>query len=260
MIDSRRIEDLHPILQVLYSQFQTDLTNQGIRYAVVSTYRDTEYQDKLFAQGRTTAGSIVTNLRGGYSYHNHRLAFDMVPLDQNGNPTWSPSDPGIWQRMGDTGKKYGLEWGGDWKSLVDKPHYQITFGLSVYQLATGTPVPEAVERGNRDYRVVRVIQTQLNKQGYQLQVDGSFGPLTAAAVTAFQGSRGLAVTGKADQATLRALYESQAVTPQHWVERQGIIEYLKGIGVSLSDSRYDDPMTRGEAFALAAKLGKVFVP
>lgn len=57
-----------------------------------------------------------------------------------------------------------------------------------------------------------------------------------------------------DQPELWVDFKQQLTTSVHWVERQGIITYLNSIGVELSDTRYDDPIKRGEAFALAAKL------
>ncbi len=41
-------------------------------------------------------------------------------------------------KVSGTGKKIGFEWGGDWKSIKDYPHFQITFGESVSELYTLT--------------------------------------------------------------------------------------------------------------------------
>ena len=35
------------------------------------------------------------------------------------------------------GKKLGLTWGGDWKSIVDKPHFEYTEGLKAADLRAG---------------------------------------------------------------------------------------------------------------------------
>ena len=58
---------------------------------------------------------------------------------------------------------------------------------------------------------VTQLQLELNKLGYGLVVDGSFGPKTLAAVKAFQRSRGLAVDGLVGPLTKAAL--RAAVTP-----------------------------------------------
>jgi peptidoglycan hydrolase-like protein with peptidoglycan-binding domain len=52
---------------------------------------------------------------------------------------------------------------------------------------------------------VATVQTALNNNGAQLNVDGHMGPKTAAALKAFQKQHKLKVTGKADGATLKAL-------------------------------------------------------
>ena len=54
--------------------------------------------------------------------------------------------------------------------------------------------------------VVRHIQETLNGLSYPVgRIDGSFGPTTRAAVLAFQADNGLAMTGRADEATMVAL-------------------------------------------------------
>ena len=77
---------------------------QGLR-----TYAE---QDALYAQGRTTPGPIVTNARGGQSYHNFGLAIDVAPV-QGGraNPRAYPSS-----RTVGIGKGLGFSWGGDFTS------------------------------------------------------------------------------------------------------------------------------------------------
>ena len=74
--------------------------------------------------------------------------------------------------------------------------------------AEPTVVPAAVgalARGARGERV-RQLQTALAQQGFQVgEIDGDFGPNTAAAVSAFQSAHALPVTGVADEATQQAL-------------------------------------------------------
>jgi peptidoglycan hydrolase-like protein with peptidoglycan-binding domain len=49
------------------------------------------------------------------------------------------------------------------------------------------------------------LQTALNNNGAKLVVDGVYGKKTAAAVAAFQKSKGMKPTGRADAKTLAAL-------------------------------------------------------
>ena len=100
---------------------------QGLR-----TYAE---QDALYAQGRTTGGEIVTNARGGQSYHNFGLAIDVAPV-QGGrvNPNAYPSDRSV-----TIGKALGWEWGGGWRRFKDRPHFQMTGGGSLDELRRGQP-------------------------------------------------------------------------------------------------------------------------
>lgn len=81
-------------------------------------------QEKIYAQGRTLPGGIVSDAKPGDSYHNWALAFDAVPVAYKALPNWNPTGP-YWERIGAIGKNLGLTWGGDW-SKPDKPHFQLT--------------------------------------------------------------------------------------------------------------------------------------
>jgi len=80
VINSRKIEDLHPKVAEMCRAFIQKCDEQGIDILITSTYRDAESQDALYAQGRTKPGKIVTNAKAGQSFHNWRVAFDFVPL------------------------------------------------------------------------------------------------------------------------------------------------------------------------------------
>ncbi len=123
MIDSRKIEDLDPIVQALCHKFIHNCKEAGIDVLITATYRDNEFQDSLYAQGRTKSGKIVTNAKGGQSMHNFRVAFDFVPLT-DGKANWN--DLKLFDKCGAIGKQLGLEWGGDFKSIKDRPHFQYT--------------------------------------------------------------------------------------------------------------------------------------
>lgn len=139
MINSRNLADLHPVVQGLAKKFLAAAKKEGIDVLVTSTYRDGESQNALYAQGRTKAGRIVTNAKAGQSWHNYRLAFDVVPL-VNGKAMWN--DMRTFQRLGQIGKSVGLEWAGDWVKFREMPHFQWTGGLTLAQLRAGK-VPKA---------------------------------------------------------------------------------------------------------------------
>ncbi|MBQ8399544.1 MAG: peptidoglycan-binding protein [Clostridia bacterium] len=71
----------------------------------------------------------------------------------------------------------------------------------------GIPYPEptaTVKKGDKG-TPVRWVQNRLNKAGFKLSVDGSFGGATDRAIRSFQKREGLAVDGKVGGATRKAL-------------------------------------------------------
>jgi peptidoglycan L-alanyl-D-glutamate endopeptidase CwlK len=128
MINSRDISKLHPYVMELCNKLISECTRQGITIQVTSTLRDEEYQRFLFEE---VPGSTNTPLVGA---HGFGFAFDVVPI-VNGKAVWG--DNSLWTRIGAIGKALGLEWGGEWKSIVDKPHFQYTQGLSGSELRAG---------------------------------------------------------------------------------------------------------------------------
>jgi peptidoglycan L-alanyl-D-glutamate endopeptidase CwlK len=134
MINSRNVADLHPYVQTLAKKFLALAKKEGIDVLVTSTYRDAESQNALYAQGRTKPGRIVTNAKAGQSWHNYRLAFDVVPI-VNGKAMWN--DLRTFKRLGEIGKSVGLEWAGDWKQFKELAHFQATGGLTLAQLRAG---------------------------------------------------------------------------------------------------------------------------
>lgn len=102
------------------------------------TLRTFAEQDEFFAQGRTKPGPIVTRAKGGQSWHNYGLAVDSVLL-VGGKASWDiktdfdKDGRSDWMEVVDIFKRYGWEWGGDWK-FFDAPHFQKTFGRSIVEM------------------------------------------------------------------------------------------------------------------------------
>ena len=133
MINSRKIEDLHIKLQELCIKHIAACKARGVTIQVTNTLRDSEYQAYLYSLGRTKPGSIVTNMQQ-IGPHAFGLAYDIV-LIVDGKAVWDNNK--LWAVAGEEGKKMGLSWGGDWKSIVDKPHFEYTGGLTAAQLRAG---------------------------------------------------------------------------------------------------------------------------
>lgn len=197
---------------------------EGIYVQVSSGYRSNAEQQRLFNQGRTTPGNIVTNARPGQSLHNYGLAIDYFLVSSDGNKAlWVVNAQ--WRRVAAIGKSLGFEWGGDWSSFKDYPHLQMTGGLSLGQLQAGrrpnlklkfTPgkggsTPPSVSTSGKKFDAnVQKLQKDLIKLGYKLPksgADGYEGKETENAVKAFQKDNKLAVDGIAGKKTLAKIKE-----------------------------------------------------
>ena len=135
-ITRERIQRLHPDIRDDAEKFILDAQKEGIELRVTDTYRTIEEQNELYKRGRDEDGNIiegeerVTDVKGGYSYHNYGLALDVVEI-QDDVPVWNNPQ---WETIGRIGEERGFEWGGRWKDITDKPHFQKTFGFSAEEL------------------------------------------------------------------------------------------------------------------------------
>ena len=132
-----RVWQLHPkikdeVLALIDAAEKVVDPNLAIR--IVQGLRTIEEQNALYAQGRTTPGSIVTNAKGGSSYHNYGLAIDICWLFADANGEYQYNDKKSWAQGGNFRKvinifkEAGYTWGGDFKSIPDAPHFEKTFG------------------------------------------------------------------------------------------------------------------------------------
>jgi peptidoglycan hydrolase-like protein with peptidoglycan-binding domain len=132
-LNHQRLGRLHPVLAIRGRCLNELCAHDGIAVLVTQGLRTWEEQSALYAKGRTVPPIgrrfIVTRARGGRSFHNFGLAFDIVVLDALGKADWDASHPG-WKRAGDLGQSVGLGWGGAWTSFRDPPHFQYAGGLS----------------------------------------------------------------------------------------------------------------------------------
>jgi len=131
------INSLNPYVKLLAQKFLGLTHANNLDVHITTAFRSWDEEDRLYAQGRTTPGQIVTNAKGGDSYHNWGLAFDAVPYE-NGRIS---NDINKYRKMGQLGQQVGLEWGGTFKSIVDLPHFQYTFGLNTWNLLNGVRPP-----------------------------------------------------------------------------------------------------------------------
>lgn len=264
-----RLARVNPELATRVRAMAADLKAQGIDVMVTSGLRTFDEQRALYAQGRESLATVnslrqqagmapisasanrstVTNAQPGSSFHNYGLAVDVVPLDANGQPNWGASNA-TWNAIGAAGEKYGMEWGGRWTSIVDKPHFQLAGGRSASSYrdlynreglqavwndvnsrtpAAGnlpttpttptnptnptnptTPGGNKLEFGSRGDAVTQ-LQRDLTRLGYPLEDDGIFGRQTDEAVKKFQRDHGLEPDGIVGPRTRAAI--DRATTP-----------------------------------------------
>ena len=117
----RVIATLHARVQPYARALYFKAREHGLTINIISGLRSYAEQDALYAQGRTRAGKKVTNARGGYSNHNFGIAFDVGLFERNQYLGESP----LYKAVGALGEELGLEWGGNWRTLVDQPHFQL---------------------------------------------------------------------------------------------------------------------------------------
>lgn len=145
----RNIKDLHPALQEKINLLISRCEERGIKIGIGECLRTAAEQDALYAKGRTTAGTKVTNCKG-FSYssmHQWGVAFDFyIIMDVDGDGKTSDDayndKTGLFEKVGKIGQEIGLEWGGSWKSFKDLPHFQLpNWGSTASKLKAmyGTP-------------------------------------------------------------------------------------------------------------------------
>ena len=110
--------------------------NEAIKhtdFTVLYGTRTVAEQQALYAQGRTKPGPIVTNKDGvnKKSKHNYlpSLAVDIAPWKSGKGIDWDDIDrfkelAVVVKKAADT-VGVAIQWGGDWKTFKDWPHWEI---------------------------------------------------------------------------------------------------------------------------------------
>ena len=124
MINSRKVEDLKPDAQNACLAFIRLCTEAGLNIKIIQTLRDAEYQHRLYEQGRTAPGKIVTKCDGykNKSRHQSGEAWDAVVLDDEGDIDWDNITQ--YKKMADIGVKMGLT-AGFFFSFRDLDHFEV---------------------------------------------------------------------------------------------------------------------------------------
>lgn len=129
----QRIEKLHPLVREEVKQIIKDcdeaLTGRA-KVRITQGLRSFEEQEKLYAIGRITSGKKVTNAKAGQSIHNYGLAVDICLMIDGKTASWDTVKDWDNDRVADWYEcvkifaKYGWDWGGNWKTFKDLPHFE----------------------------------------------------------------------------------------------------------------------------------------
>jgi peptidoglycan L-alanyl-D-glutamate endopeptidase CwlK len=155
------------------------------------------------------------------------LAYDVYRADGKG--AFNDSD-GFFTKVGRIGQSIGLEWGGSWKSPVDKPHFQLPdwgatpamlkrlYGTPERFFATWSTKSDSTKSDSQfsdkdiSMKTIKKGSTGKAVKVWQLIVgvstDGVFGSATESATKKFQKAHGLTADGIVGNKTWKAGLES----------------------------------------------------
>lgn len=138
-VSINRIQLLHPALRTealqILRECDAALTGRA-KVRITQTLRTFPEQAELYAQGRTKPGNIVTKANAGQSIHNYGLALDFCLVIDNKDISWDTKADwdndrqSDWMEVVSIFKRHGWQWGGDWRTFTDMPHFEKTFGLT----------------------------------------------------------------------------------------------------------------------------------
>lgn len=139
-IATRRIDrsKLMPEFRIRMRDAWLECFRQSCFYVATSGLRNAAEQEKLYAQGRTAPGPIVTQARAGESAHNFGIAIDWVRSTTgvvDVSPDW---DLTAYKPLALAAKDVGLEAGYFWKK-PDAPHIQVPGYVTGAQLSKLDP-------------------------------------------------------------------------------------------------------------------------
>ena len=132
-VTKERISKLHPSVREevtkIINECNANLTARA-QVRIAQGLRTFEEQADLYAQGRTKPGKKVTNAKAGQSIHNYGLAVDIVLIIDGKTASWDTVKDWDNDRVADWYEcvkifaKYGWDWGGNWKTFKDLPHFE----------------------------------------------------------------------------------------------------------------------------------------
>ena len=135
--ESRDLAHCHPVLQRRYGRLKAEYeARTGKQLFETCTFRSRKKQAELHQIGRRgiPGEKPVTNADGvsSLSRHNAYPAEGLdVAVDLDPGPgrkvSWAAEDYAL---LGPLAADFGLVWGGDWKSIKDRPHLELPPGAT----------------------------------------------------------------------------------------------------------------------------------
>lgn len=127
------LEGVHPDLVKVMTEA---IKNSPVDFTITDGKRTVAQQQALYAKGRTTSGSKVTNADGIKVKSNHQAKSDGYGYAVDlyayyGGKVQVNDDKTIINQIAPHIKKVAkdmninIEWGGDWKSFKDYPHFEL---------------------------------------------------------------------------------------------------------------------------------------
>jgi peptidoglycan LD-endopeptidase CwlK len=123
----RSLVTLLPKAQVAARNSLARIRSTGFDARILSGTRTYAEQNTLYRKGRFgNTEPKVTRARGGQSNHNFGIAWDIGIFVAG---AYVGNDLGPYREAAQPGMEGDLEWGGNWQSFPDFPHYQLRTDL-----------------------------------------------------------------------------------------------------------------------------------
>ncbi len=139
------LDFVHPNVVSRYLKGKQAFEEKYPRYPLkeVETFRTEEQQLVYYMKGRKKNSSgdwimvqpklVVTRCPPGYSWHNYGLAIDVA--FEGDDPYLEDAAPEecevVWEAFGSEMVEAGLVWGGHFTHIVDRPHVEQNYGLTL---------------------------------------------------------------------------------------------------------------------------------
>ncbi|MEK5106509.1 M15 family metallopeptidase [Cytobacillus sp. FSL K6-0129] len=181
------------------------------------------------------------------SYHLVGQALDFVPVNSKGKTLWNGYGAADVKKAIKEAKRLGFEWGGDWRSFIDKPHLQYNhkgYGTDTFN---GSKVDTPTKgEGTKPANIATSIVDYLKSKG----INSSFS--NREKIAQQHGIKNYKGTPEQNTLLLKKLQNGEKPTKQSKPNPKGdmkttsVVDYLKSINI-------DSSMTNRKK--LAAKYG-----